>query len=238
MRPGVVGGRRVLHRQPRRAAGGQHPHQQRHRLRVAVGDEDRLGVGAGAADPVEVGGERRPQLGRAAAVEVAEPVVGRLGEDAAHRPQPCRARERREVAAAVAEVDGSPWRARGRGPRRSGASGPRSVRAPGPASAPPACSRRCGSSGNPRRRAGRRPRRPPRARPPGRSPGRGWGAARRRPAALPSGCRSRIEASIWRCSASPPERSSSIASSETGDRLVLEPATKTDLINRTAAWRR
>ena len=99
-------------------AGGQHSDQQRDRLRVAVGDDDRLGIGVGAAHTVEVGGERRAQLHRAVAVEVAETLVGGLGEDAAHGAQPGGPREGRDVAAAVAEVDhGARPARRGRPPR-------------------------------------------------------------------------------------------------------------------------
>ena len=101
---------------------------------------------------------------------------------------------------------------------------------------PPGCSHRCGSSGSPRRRAERRPRRRRRARPPVRRRARDWAGERRRRAALRTGCASRIDASIWRCRASPPSRSSAMSSSETGDRLVLESAIEMDLIRGTDSW--
>ena len=115
-RPGVVDRRGILHGQPPRAAGGEHAREQVDRLRVAVRDDHRVGVGDGSADPVEVGRELGPELDRAAAVEIAEPLAGRLREDAAHRAQPSGAREGLEVAAAVAEVDD--WPGRARRPRR------------------------------------------------------------------------------------------------------------------------
>ena len=162
-----------------------------------------------AAHAVEVGGERRAQLHRAAAVEVAEALVGRLGEHAPHRAQPGGPRERREVGAAVAEVD---RRDGGRRARRGGrlAAGRRRASArPGSAApAPPACSRRCGWSGTPRRRAARRPRpRRPRETPSSAASARVGGSATP-PGSAPDRIRSRIDASIWRCSASPPSRSS------------------------------
>ena len=110
----IVGGRRVLDGHRPGAAGGQHPRQQRHRLCVAASDDDRLRIGAGSPHTVEIGGERRPKLHRPAPVEVAETLVGGLGENAAHGPQPCCPGEGRDVAAAVAEVDHWAGR-RGRG---------------------------------------------------------------------------------------------------------------------------
>ena len=156
---GIVRGRRVLDGHRSGAAGGQHSRQQRHRLRVAAGDDDRLRIGVGSPHTVEVGGERRPKLHRPAAVEVAETLVGGLGENAAHGAQPCCPREGRDVAAAVAEVDHRARRA-----RRAGRPAlVRRLAVPRPARAPPACSRRCGWSGTPRPRAAHKPRRRPRA---------------------------------------------------------------------------
>ena len=203
------------------------------RLGVAVADDDRLGVGRRAAHAVEVVGERRAQLRRAAAVEVAEALVGGLGEHPADGAQPGGPRESR-----------ARWRGRsrsrppGRRRRRHGAARAcRGRRYRPSARAPPACSRRCGSSGTPRRRAARRPRRRRPARRPARRRGRGWAAARCQPAALRTGCRSRIDASIWRCSATAPSRSEL-------DRAAPRPATnwssirprELDLIKGTDCW--
>ena len=77
----------------RRAAGAASTcEQQRDALGVAVADHDVSGRPR-AADPVEVVGERRAQLGHAAAVEVAEALVRRLGEHPADRAQPGGPRE-------------------------------------------------------------------------------------------------------------------------------------------------
>jgi hypothetical protein len=99
---GVVVGRRVLDRQPARAGGGEHLHDQRDPLRVAVADHDVARPRRRAAHAVEVRGERLVQRRDAAAAAVAEV---RVRQRALHRAQPRGAREHRAVGAARAEVD-------------------------------------------------------------------------------------------------------------------------------------
>ena len=101
--PAARGERRGRRRRPTgpppRAAvaprAGEHPDQQaRWPGRSRCRSRRCPGCAVGAAHPVEVAGERRPQLGGAAArSSVAEPVVRRLGQHPADRAQPRGARE-------------------------------------------------------------------------------------------------------------------------------------------------
>ena len=104
-REGIIDRRGVLERDPSRPGGGQHADEQRDALRVTRADHDLAGMGHGAADPVQVVGDRRPQLRHAAAGQVAEQLVRRGGERPADRAQPRGPREAGHVGAAVAEVD-------------------------------------------------------------------------------------------------------------------------------------
>ena len=119
-RPRVVVGGRVLNGQAPRAAGGEHLDHEPDPLSVAGRDDDVLGRRRGAADAVQVRGERDAQLEHAVAVEIAEAVAGGLREHPADRAQPRGARERGHVGAAVAEVDDGRRfrRQRERGPQR------------------------------------------------------------------------------------------------------------------------
>ena len=118
---GVVTRGGVLQREPPRARRRQHADEQRDALRVPGADHDLVRLGHGAADPVQVAGDRRPQLRHAAARQVAEQVVRRAGQRAADRAQPRGAGEAGHVGAAVAQVDprrglaGQPEPGHGRG---------------------------------------------------------------------------------------------------------------------------
>ncbi len=105
-REGVVTGGRVLQRQPFRARGGQHVDEQRHALRVAGADHHVIRFGHGAANPVQVAGQRRAQLRHAAPGQVAEHLVRGVSERTADGPQPRGPGEAGHVGAAVTEVDG------------------------------------------------------------------------------------------------------------------------------------
>jgi hypothetical protein len=123
-RQGVVSGGGVLEREPLGTRGGQHPDEQGDALRVAGADHDLVGLGQGAADPVQVVGDSGPQLRYAAARQVAEQVVRRGCERPADRAQPRGPGEAGHVGAAVAQIDPRRYRAgqlkSGRGPGRAG----------------------------------------------------------------------------------------------------------------------
>ncbi len=100
----VVAGGRVLDRQAGGARGGQHLDHQRDTLGVPGAHHHAVRLGRGAADPVEVVGQGRPERRHAAAGRVAEGVVGGPAEHPAQRAQPGRTREVRDIGTAVAEV--------------------------------------------------------------------------------------------------------------------------------------
>ena len=60
----------VLHRDPSTAAGLDQLGDEVDRLREAVADHDALGIGVRATHPIEILGERLPELLRATAVQV------------------------------------------------------------------------------------------------------------------------------------------------------------------------
>ena len=74
-------------------------------LGEAVADDDAVRIGAGAPDAVQVVRQRVPQLLRAANVQIAHAVAGRLVQDAPQRLQPDLSRELGDVWPAVREVD-------------------------------------------------------------------------------------------------------------------------------------
>ncbi len=74
-------------------------------LRVAVGDDDVLGVGDDATDAAEVVRQSEAQRSDSARVAVAEVGVGDRRERLAQRAQPCRSRERRDVRHAGTEIE-------------------------------------------------------------------------------------------------------------------------------------
>ena len=97
---------RVLGRHGARAAVGEDLDHEAERLREPGGHDDVGRVGARAAHAIEVGGQGRPELRDAAALEVAQPVVRRLRERVADGAKPDRAGELADVGTARAEVEG------------------------------------------------------------------------------------------------------------------------------------
>ncbi len=72
---GVAG---VLDRDPSNARAREDACDQREALREAGADQDAPGIRGGAADPVEVGGERFAQLHDAAPIQIAEALARRF----------------------------------------------------------------------------------------------------------------------------------------------------------------
>jgi hypothetical protein len=102
---GVVVGGWILDGQALSAAGGENLQQQRDPLRVAIGDDGVLRPGHGAANAVEIVGERLPQSARALPIRIAEALVRRLAQHPANRAEPGLAGEGANVGAAIELAD-------------------------------------------------------------------------------------------------------------------------------------
>ena len=127
---------RLLHRDPAGAALPQHAREQGQPVPEAAADEDQVGVGDHAAHAREVVGERRPQLGPAARVAVAEACRRRRTQAPAQGAHPGRVRKGREVGKAGVEAEARAARRGRRRPwprcrRRGDSADPRAAAAPG-----------------------------------------------------------------------------------------------------------